>query len=667
MPNRRSSTPWSFTLLLSFLIIVNGFADPVWGQEEEPAVETELPTQETSGEAAFFRLEEEIVTSAAKYAQSISEAPSAIAVITKEDIRQSGTLDMTQLFRFTPGVMVVESSGTLAREVMVRGFPQRFSPRLLVLYDGTPIYTPLFSGVTWGFIPISLNSIDRIEIVRGASSTLYGANAFSGVVNIISKEIAPRQSFYAYGSGGNLQFTQEEFIWDRPLSEKMRFRLSGLFRHDNGYGANNGAGQFDGQLLGQGMFDLAVAFTDKTELKFYAYGRGARREEDLGGFLGNQRPDFFSLYTGFRFHHAFTDRHGLNAQANFHDLDQSGFTTTPSTHTRREVSGEVQYTGRFGERDTLVAGINARHGGYSFLNFLPAGLQRLRLASVYVNNDFKIRDNLILTTGGRYEFDSITEHQLSGRGNLTYQPFENHAFRVSFARAVRTPSVIEDRLNLRDVPGAAPAPLPPTTLTDALGNPNLKSEAVLAGEFGYLGNFWNNRIRTNLQFYFNHISDLITLGVSRVDLTATPPRLTVNFNNRGSGQVYGVETEVAWKVFDWWQNSINYTLTRQRQFETGRFPKNLLNFKNRFVFKNGFSTELLFNWTSPYTFFNTLTATTSQLGHIFRLDARIAQKFFKDRFEISVVGQNLIDAPHSEEDPTRRVDRLFYGMLSFTY
>lgn len=650
--------------LISLLFVFLWPTPNVFAEEVETTLEG--TAKEAPGEAAFFRLEEEIVTSASKYAQKITEAPSAIAVITAEDIEKSGTLDIIQLFRSVPGVMVVETT-ILRREVIMRGFPQAFSPRLLVLMDGIPIYTPLFSGVTWGFIPFSLPTIDRIEVIRGASSTLYGANAFSGVINIINKKVEPKQSFYVYSAAGNLELTETQFVWNRPISEKIRFRLSGLFRHDEGYGSGNGDGQVDGHVVSaQGMLDFAFDLSEATKLKAYAYGKGSNRKE-VFGFLGASEPEVYAVYTGFHLSHDFNDRQGLSFQATFHDTEQGDFPTAPSTQTRREVSSDLQYTHRFGERDTLVSGVSFRHGAYSFLNFLPAGLQRQTLGSVFVNNDFKIRKNLILTTGGRYEFDAITKHEFSGRGNLTYQPFENHTFRASVARAVRTPSTIEDRVSLTDIAGAAQPPLPPTALIDALGNRNLQPESVLAYEFGYLGRFFDNRLHANLQFYFNSVKDIITLGVSRVDLTATPPRVTTNFNNRADGQVYGVETELSWQPFDWWRTSVNYTLTRQRNFETGRFPKNLVNVKNRFAFKKGFSAELLFNWTDDYTFFEALTAsgTATPVSQIFRLDVRLAQKFWKDRLEFAVVGQNLVDSPHNEENPAFRVDRLIYGMLSF--
>lgn len=620
-----------------------------------------------SGEAAFFRLEQEIVTSASKYAQKLVDSPSAITVITKEDIRQSGTLDITQLFRFTPGVLVVEQDSP-GREVMIRGYPQAFSPRLLVLMDGIPLYTPLFSGVTWSVMPFSLPSIERIEIIRGASSTLYGANAFSGVINIITKKVNKQRGIELHGAVGNLELGQGEVIWDQPVSEKVRFRLSALARHDNGYGSMNGDGQFDSQAVGQGRLDVEADLGKNTQFKFYAYVKGGSRREPFTGILGPQSPDYANLITGARLDHQITDRQSLAVQASFQNLEQDGFTPpTLGEQVRREVDFDLQYTNRFSDRDTMVAGASVRFGGYEFLNFLPPGLQYLTLASVFVNNDFKIHDKFILTTGGRYEFDSFTNNQLSGRINFTYLPFENQAFRFSAARAVRTPSVIEERLNLIGIQGAAPPPFPPQTVVDALGNSTLKPESVIAGEFGYHGSFFNNRFNADFQFYFNDVDNFITLGLASFDPTVVPPLAVFNFANRGDGQVFGFEVDLGWQVFEWWRTSVNYTLTQQRNFETGVFPKNLLSFKNRFAFKNGFSAELLFNYTSPYTFFDVLTATANPVSDIYRLDVRLAQRLLNDRFEIAIVGQNLIDSGHTETGSAIVVDRLIYGTVSLRY
>lgn len=623
--------------------------------------------EESIGEAAFFRLEEMIITSASKYAQRIIESPHAISVITREDIERTYARDIWDLFKFHPGTMHVYSFG-FRSEVIIRGLPESFSPRILVLNDGVPLYDPTFGGMPWFFTPYFLPSIDRIEVIRGASSTLYGANAFSGVINIIPKKIPEGQSLYAYASGGNLEFTQEEFSWTRGVSDNVRFRLGGLFRHDNGFGGDNGDTQFDAQTLGQGMFDLEYDPSDSTHFKFYSYGKYNRAKEEFFGTYGQLNETISSALAGTRIQHDFDDNNSLSFQTSFLDREYNPNVQPPISNEcfRRESNSDLQYIHRFGEKDTLVTGANYRLGGYNCLNFfgLPNNSQYVTITSFFINNDFRIMDDLILTMGGRYEYDSITESQLSGRANITYLPTDNHALRASFARAVRTPSLSEDRFNLSLATGA---PFPPGTITTIIGNPNLKAETVLAGEFGYMGSFLDGRLNTDLQFYYNKVNDIITGQLISIDLTGTPPEVLVGFNPSGNARIYGVEASFDFQPFKWWKGAINYTFTKQTGFETGRFPKNIVNVKNRFAFDNGFSLQILFNWTGPYRFWDRSTSTSNSIGNLFKLDVTIAQKFYKDHFEVAAVGQNLVQSPHQEFSPLLQVDRAFYGVLSYRY
>lgn len=617
------------------------------------------------GEAAFFRLEEQIVTSASKYAQRIIESPSAIAVITKDDIEKSGAREITDLFGFVPGVMAVKTS-SIMQDVMIRGYPQIFSPRILVLWDGIPLYNPHFSGLFWSYLPFSLPSIERIEIIRGASSTLYGANAFSGVINIISKDVDDESSVHAYASGGNLQYTKEEVIWNQPINDDIRFRLSALFRHDRGFGAGNGAGQLDGMTVGQANLDFAFDLASGTQMQVYSYFRGGDIDETFTGAFRQVDEDLRNLITGFRLKHEFNDNQNLSFQATYQDQVAQFITLgIDSSLRRREVNTDLQYTHRFGDKDILVTGANFREGGYAAHFITKPALENLTLASFFVNNDFRILENLIFTAGGRYEYDTFSQSQLSGRANLTFLPVENQALRASFSRAVRTPSVSDERANIT-VPGNAP--FPPGTVFNFNGNPAINPESVLAAEFGWLGHFWDGRIQTGLQFYFNDIEDFISQGIQSIDLSATPPEVNFSLINIGDGRVYGVETEMTTQLTEWWRIALNYTFTKQTALDRGVFPKHLVSYKNRFVFDDiGLSAELLFNWISPYKVFDLTTGITSSVGHIFRLDARLAKKLFNDHVELSIAGQNLVDTPHTEGDPLNRVDRSYYGMVSLNY
>ena len=146
------------------------------------------PEPELTEELIFQPIE--TVITAGRTEQSIERAPATIAVISSEEIKASGALSIPELLRQVPGldVMTVSSSHS---EVNARGLNQLLSNKMLVLVDGRSTYFDFFGGVIWQALPIVMDQIDRIEIVRSPSSALYGANAFSGVINIITK--TPRQ------------------------------------------------------------------------------------------------------------------------------------------------------------------------------------------------------------------------------------------------------------------------------------------------------------------------------------------------------------------------------------------------------------------------------------------------------------------------------------------
>lgn len=148
-------------------------------------------------------LEEETVTTPIRHEQPISEAPSNVYVITDEDIRHSGAVDLPTLLRRVPGLEVMQMTGA-DFNVSARGDNQVFANKLLVLVDGRSIYVDVQGSVFWKTIPVTLPEIKRIEVVKGPIEALYGFNAFDGVVNIITK--SPEES-----KGTTLQIGGGEF------------------------------------------------------------------------------------------------------------------------------------------------------------------------------------------------------------------------------------------------------------------------------------------------------------------------------------------------------------------------------------------------------------------------------------------------------------------------
>src|SRR5229473_4846006 len=126
------------------------------------------------------------VTSVSKKQQRVSQTAAAIFVITAEDIRRSGAINVPDLLRMVPGVHVAQLDANIW-VITIRGFSDRFADKVLVLIDGRTVYTPTSSGVYWDQQDVPLEDIERIEVIRGPGGTVWGANAVNGVISITTK------------------------------------------------------------------------------------------------------------------------------------------------------------------------------------------------------------------------------------------------------------------------------------------------------------------------------------------------------------------------------------------------------------------------------------------------------------------------------------------------
>src|SRR6185295_6532395 len=132
------------------------------------------------------------VTSVSKKEQKLSRIGAAVFVITQEDIRRSGSTNIPDILRMVPGVNVARIDAH-TWSISIRGFSELYGNKVLVMIDGRPMYRQSFSGVRWDEVDVPLESIERIEVIRGPGGTVWGANAVNGVINIISKSALDTQ------------------------------------------------------------------------------------------------------------------------------------------------------------------------------------------------------------------------------------------------------------------------------------------------------------------------------------------------------------------------------------------------------------------------------------------------------------------------------------------
>ncbi len=182
------------------------------------------------------------VSSASKKGESVFESPLSTTVITKEEIKLTGVSTYEELFRLVPGMIVrEESNGNY--DIHIRGNdnlpPGNFSHfsenmMTLVMVDGRIVYNYINGGTFWESIPVALSDIARIEIIRGASSALYGPNAVSGVVNIITRNPDKKgTSLHGNILGGNNNTYAGSFSFLERFNNKTAMKLSGSYDYRN--------------------------------------------------------------------------------------------------------------------------------------------------------------------------------------------------------------------------------------------------------------------------------------------------------------------------------------------------------------------------------------------------------------------------------------------------
>src|SRR6059036_53249 len=178
-------------------------ARPAGAQQPDSATQPpdSGPSVEALKQLSVEQLMNVEVMSVSRRAERLSQAPSAIQVITQEDIRRSGASSLPEALRLASNLQVAQVDSR-QWAISARGFNSTTANKLLVLIDGRTVYTPLFSGVFWDVQEVPLADVDRIEVISGPGATLWGANAVNGVINVITRNSRDSQGLLVSGGGG---------------------------------------------------------------------------------------------------------------------------------------------------------------------------------------------------------------------------------------------------------------------------------------------------------------------------------------------------------------------------------------------------------------------------------------------------------------------------------
>lgn len=507
-----------------------------------------------------------MVTSASKRAQSLSDVPAAIFVITQEDIRRSGVTNIPEALAMAPGIQVSQING-YRWSVSSRGFPGFNSTKLLILIDGRSLYSPGYSGTFWDSQNTMLEDIDRIEVIRGPGATVWGANAVNGIINIITKKAKNTQgTLVRVGAGSRGMFTSAA-RYGGKLSETTHGRF--YVSYDD-YPSNTlatpdfmtgGSDAYDGWRPAQGGF--RIDGTPNGRAEWTVQGDVLVNKEDMleSPYWLDHSPYRSSLYQGAtltrtnllgRWQQDLGGGRALTLQSY---IDQSRYEMDVDAFEQdfKTLDMDLQYETPLGSRQHLSLGAGHRLTAIDFTSTASIGFpdRNDRLYSAFAQDEINLlADTLWLTLGTKYEHNDYSGSELQPSAKLLWKPMPRHSLWASVARAVRTPTPMEQEGHV--TVGTYPTPWGDGRAS-ILGTSGFDSETVVAYETGYR---WqaSETLSLDLALFLNDYDKLYSLA----DHPAYPD-YDLLFINGLAGTGYGFETSVDWKAASWLSFALSYS------------------------------------------------------------------------------------------------------------
>jgi iron complex outermembrane receptor protein len=594
--------PFLSVIISGFLILLLT-GTSLWGQEQEKEKEDLL----------FEDIP--VVITAARKEQPITESPSTITVISSEDIRLSGATNIPDVLRMTAGVDVMAVS-MRDQQVSVRGLNSIQSNKLLVMIDGRSVYIDLYGSVFWDLFPIGIEEIERIEVVKSPVSSLYGANAYNGMVNIITQTPEQAEGTQLRLTAGNYSGILASFL-RAGTHKKISYRVSGEWDRSDEWNWNDNPCR---TYKFNALLDYNLGKKSRVTLsggRSHTENRNFFVSQEIGDTEFSGAMDYLRLeyqYANFKFR-TFFNR--MDA-----DIDFGGTINMQNTETST-FDAEILHSFKIGKIHSFVWGANYRHNKIKKGYFFPQSHSQ-DLWALFFEDEIKLTDDFRVTVGGRYDRHPLVGSHFSPRGNLFFSLSPKHIIRFSVAKAYRNPAFVNSYLYL-EYPTMVPLPEPFSAITVPftfiiMGDDILESEGIVAFEFGYRTNgikgieltvnlFHNDysKLFNNVNFYEYYGANEIFPGSPGGVITK---RLINRFQNGGDARGIGGEIHLDIKFNDYLSGFLNYSYVKITHSEddprtagfnekdkvNSKFPKHKVNAGLRFKFKNGVFFNCLMHW-----------------------------------------------------------------------
>lgn len=608
---------------------------PAWADPD-------APSPQDLGQMSIEELGQIQVTSVSKRAEPVQAAPSAIYVITRDDILRSGARTVPEMLRLAPNLQIQQDSAS-RYVITARGFSgnaeaQNFSNKLLVLIDGRSVYTPLFSGVYWDMQDVLPADIDRIEVISGPGATLWGANAVNGVINITTRKSSQTQGALLEVGGGSRE-RAVSLRYGGRLGPDLTYRVYIRGLKIDSAETLAGASASDGWSRKQGGFrlDWTPASGDVLTLQGDLYD--GRSDDDLSG------RNLLARWTRI-------GRGGAELQVQaYYDRAQRGGAFQVDTY-----DVDVRHDVQVGARQTLVWGGGVRHSHYKIGSsptlFYEPSRGDLNLYNLFVQDSLTLAPNAKLTLGVKIEDDPYLDPEVLPSARLSWTPDERTMIWAAASKAVRSATPF-DRDVVEILGGAR-------FLT---GGGTFQSEKLNAYEIGARVQP-SAKASLSISTYYNRYDDLRTIEFDPVTF------LPLHWGNGMRGHAYGLEAWGEYRVAPWWRLSAGYGWLRKRlAFKPGASgvlgakaagddPEHQASVKSSMDLGRSVTLDAALRYAD--------TLPDPRLPSYVELGARLAWNI-SDRMQLSVSGANLLHQRIQEFPGGAAIPRSVYADLRWRF
>lgn len=544
--------------LAVFLALAAASSTAVFAQAPTPPPQApaQPPAQPPAKPEEAPIYEEQVVVTASKLEQQLVNAPATMTVVTTDVIASTPATNYAELFRSVPGVNLSQTS---ARDfnLTMRSATSTLATSTLALLDGRSLYLDFFGFVAWDLLPVNASELKQIEVIRGPASAVWGANAMNGVVNFISKtprELDGNSATITFGTfDGDADNGQQlgagsmfgiNGTHARAVNDRWAYKVSaGGYTSDpfprptgaipNGTGTQYPA--FANQGTTQPKFDTRVDY-DAPDGKYKLAMAGGYSGTD--GIIHTGIGPFDMTGVGVTYGTVRYSRNAfkLNFFTNILNGDALGLLAIgldgkpiPFKFDTKTYDFEAGNINTFGGRHVLSYGGNVRYNQFD-LSIAPRGDNRTELGA-YVQDEMFLSNTVRISLGARFDkYDNIDDPVFSPRVALILKPADDHAVRLSFNKAFRSPSLINNYLETAIVNQLNLGAINPALAGRvynfpvlANGNESLVEESTESFEVAYTGVIKNRATVSAAVYFTTNRDEIFFTQVGRYRATAPPP------------------------------------------------------------------------------------------------------------------------------------------------